>query len=246
MAKKKVKRKINVKAFCILLLVIYLIAMIIYYFLSMPIKNIYINGNEYVTDHEIISISKLKKYPTILKVSSSKIEKNINKIDLIKEVKVKRNIFGRVTINVVENKVLFFNRNNNKYVLSNKQELDNINVDHSVTTLINYVPDDIYQKLIEGLDKINSDILSSVSEIEYSVSKSGEKIIDDSRFILTMNDGNTVYINLLNIKNLNNYQSIYATLNDTLGIIYLDSSSNENVYFKSYESLIDEGDKVNE
>ena len=55
-----------------------------------------------------------------------------------------------------------------------------------------------------------------------------------------MNDGNTVYINLINIKNLNKYQSIYATLNDTLGVIYLDSSSNENIYFKSYESLAKE------
>ena len=52
-----------------------------------------------------------------------------------------------------------------------------------------------------------------------------------------MNDGNTVYINLINIKNLNKYQSIYATLNNVAGIIYLDSSSNENIYFKSYESL---------
>ena len=58
-----------------------------------------------------------------------------------------------------------------------------------------------------------------------------------------MNDGNTVYINLINIKNLNKYQSIYATLNDVLGVVYLDSSSNENIYFKSYESIQKEEEK---
>ena len=41
----------------------------------------------------------------------------------------------------------------------------------------------------------------------------------------------------MKLKNLNKYQSIYATLNNVLGIVYLDSSSNENIYFKSYESL---------
>ncbi len=240
MAKKKVKKKLNIKAFIVLLLVIYLVVMGIYYFLSMPIKNIYITGNKLISDNEIITEAGIKDYPAILKVNSIKIKKRLKNIDLVEDVKIKRNLFGKITIIVKEAKVLFYNRNNNKIVLSNKKEVKETDDVYGYATLINYVPDKIYNKLIESFNKIDINILNSISEIEYSVSKSGDKVIDDTRFILRMNDGNTVYINLINIKNLNKYQSIYATLNDVLGVVYLDSSSNENIYFKSYQSIEEE------
>ena len=239
MANKKVKRKLNIKAFIVFALVIYLIVMLVYYFLSMPIKNIYITGNSYVSDNDIIIAAGIKNYPSIIKLNSSKMKKNIKKLDYVDDVKIRRNIFGKLTINIKEANILFFNRNNNKLVLSNSKEIEDDN-SYGYASLINYVPKDIYKKLIVSLNKIDDNILKSISEIEYSISKSNDKVIDDTRFLLRMNDGNTVYINLINIKNLNKYQSIYATLNDTLGVIYLDSSSNENIYFKSYESLAKE------
>lgn len=239
MANKKVKRKLNIKAFIVFALVIYLIVMLVYYFLSMPIKNIYITGNSYVSDNDIIIAAGIKNYSSIIKLNSSKMKKNIKKLDYVDDVKIRRNIFGKLTINIKEANILFFNRNNNKLVLSNSKEIEDDN-SYGYASLINYVPKDIYKKLIVSLNKIDDNILKSISEIEYSISKSNDKVIDDTRFLLRMNDGNTVYINLINIKNLNKYQSIYATLNDTLGVIYLDSSSNENIYFKSYESLTKE------
>ena len=224
MAKKNIKRKLNIKAVIVCILIIYLFCMVIYYFLSMPIKNIYITGTTNLSDNEIIHAAGIKNYPSIIK---------LNYVD---DVKIKRNIFGKLTIDIKEANILFYNRNNNKLVLSNGKEIAEDN-SYGYASLINYVPKNIYKKLITSLDKIDDDILKSISEIEYSISKSNDKIIDDTRFILRMNDGNTVYINLINIKNLNKYQSIYATLNNVAGIIYLDSSSNENIYFKSYESL---------
>lgn len=239
MAKKKVKRKLNIKAFIALLLVIYLIAMIIYYFLSMPIKNIYITGTKNISDHEIIEVAGIKEYPSIIKLNSFKIKEKVKKLDYVEDVKIRRNLFGKLTIEIKEAKILFYNKNIEKLVLSNGKEITDDNT-YGYATLINYVPKNIYKKLITSLNKIDDNILSSISEFEYSVSKSGDKVIDDTRFILRMNDGNTVYINLINIKNLNKYQSIYATLNNVLGIVYLDSSSNENIYFKSYESIAKE------
>ena len=227
MAKKKIKRKLNIKALIVCILIIYLFCMLIYYFLSMPIKNIYITGTTNLSDNEIIHAAGIKNYPSIIKLNSGKMKKNIKKLNYVDDVKIKRNIFGKLTIDIKEANILFYNRNNNKLVLSNGKEIAEDN-SYGYASLINYVPKDIYKKLITSLDKIDDDILKSISEIEYSIS---------TRFILRMNDGNTVYINLINIKNLNKYQSIYATLNNVAGIIYLDSSSNENIYFKSYESL---------
>lgn len=237
--KKKVKKKLNIKAFIVLILIIYLFIMGVYLILSMPIKNIYIQGNHVLSDHDIIETAKIKDYPSIVKLNTIKIKKKLKELDYVEDVKIKRNLFGKLTITVQEAKVLFYNRNNNKIVLSNNKELEEKDF-YGYASLINYVPKKTYQKLIESLNKVDENILRSISEIEYSVSKSGDKVIDDTRFILRMNDGNTVYVNLINIKNLNKYQSIYATLNDVLGVIYLDSSSNENIYFKSYESIAKE------
>lgn len=242
MAKKKVKRRLNIKALLVLILIVYLMYMIVYSFLSMPIKNIYIKGNTYLSDNDIIEAANIKDYPSILKLSNGKIKKNIKSLDYIEDVKVKRNFFGKLTINITEAKVLFYNRNNEKLVLSNGKEIDDDN-SYGYPTLINYVPNEIYSKMVSSLKKTNYDILCSVSEMEYSVSKSGDKVIDDTRFILRMNDGNTVYVNLINIKNLNKYQEIYATVGDVKGVMYLDSSSNENIYFKSYDSIAKEQEK---
>ena len=63
-----------------------------------------------------------------------------------------------------------------------------------------------------------------------------------------MNDGNYVYINLANFNNLNKYEEIYATLDDTKkGVLNLDSSSNQ-VLFQTFESLKPEetGEVVND
>ncbi len=71
-----------------------------------------------------------------------------------------------------------------------------------------------------------------ISEIEYSVEKYNDKVVDEERFLLRMIDGNTIYVNLVNIEKLNKYQEIYAALQDK-GTLYLDSSS-KNYVFKKY------------
>ena len=42
-----------------------------------------------------------------------------------------------------------------------------------------------------------------------------------------MNDGNTVYVNLIHLDKLNNYIEIFASLENKKGILYLDSSSDK-------------------
>ena len=67
-------------------------------------------------------------------------------------------------------------------------------------------------------------IISSISEIEYSPDKSGTgSILDETRFMFRMNDGNIVYINLDKLNNMKYYFKIYASLNNKKGILHLDS-----------------------
>ena len=226
---KKVKRKISLKGLLFLILIIYLIGSIFYYLFTMPIKNIIINGNNYVTDEEIIKTSGLENYPNIFRISSLKIKKELKQNTLIKDVKISKNLLGKITINITENEPLFYNILTHKTILEDERDTDETII--GIPTLINYVPTDIYSDLINGLSKIDRNILTNISEIEYSPSKNGEIVFDESRFILRMNDGNTVYINTPNIKKLNNYNIIYSEISGK-GILYLDSASDNYIFKK--------------
>ena len=79
--------------------------------------------------------------------------------------------------------------------------------------------------------------LKHVSEIEYSPDIKNEKVIDKNRFLLRMNDGNYVYINLANMDNLNKYEEIYTTLDENKkGILNLDSTS-KGVVFQPFDLI---------
>ncbi len=235
---KKVKKKyhLNVKALFIMLLILIIIVFLCFKIVNFHLKNIYITGTTYLTDNEVITTAKLKNYPVMWQIRPHKITKNLKKLDLVNEVKVRLNPFGSITIKIDEAKVLFLN-SKGKAVLSNGKEIDNNNF-LGIPLLINEVPKKIYEEFIKSLKKVDSDIIYLISEIEYSPSKSGENVIDDKRFSLLMNDGNTVYINTVNIRQLNNYLEIYkAIANNQKGVLYLDSYNSDNYYFTPYSSL---------
>ncbi len=107
-------------------------------------------------------------------------------------------------------------------------------------TLINFTPDTTLEELVKGLNKVNPNIIKMIDEIEYMPYKSATgEIIDENRFKLAMNDGNTVYIDTANIKRLNQYLEIYASLDmETVkGVLYLDTITEENILFESYQSV---------
>ena len=236
---KKVKRKLNKKALIVIFLTLYLIIMAFYYCLTLPIKNIVITGNNLVSDSEIISTAGIKNYPEIFKVSSSKIVKELEKIDLIESAKVKKSLNGTITIEVVESKVLFYNALNSSVVLSNGKEVpDSETAIKGIPSLVNYVPSDIYKSLIAKMNETDSDIIALISEIEYSPDVKNDVTINDSRFILRMNDGNHVYIDLVNFENLNKYQLIYSNL-DEKGVLHLDGvyAGSDTIIFTSFAAL---------
>ena len=239
---KKKKRRLNIKRFLIFLFIIFVICFIIYKFLSIRISQIEINGTTYLTDTEIIEIAEIKDYPRIFSLKSFGIKDKIKLLDLVNDVKIHRNIFGKLTIDIDEASVLFYNKSNDKIVLSNKKEIEFNQNFLGIPTLINYVPNDIYEKLIEGLNNVDSDVLKMISEIEYAPFKTKDgDIIDDTRFLLRMNDTNTVYMNTINVKKMNKYIELAAAFlasnSESHGILYLDSAIDGNYYFESYESI---------
>ena len=238
--RKKRQLKFNKKNFIILSGIILFVVIFLMYLFNINITQIEINNTTLLSDTEIIEAAQIKYYPKLFSVSSSTLAKRIKKLDLVNDCKVSKNLYGKVTINIDENKVLFYNKANNKVVLSNEKEVENNNY-LGVATLLNYVPSDTYSSLIKGLSLVDSNILSIISEIEYSPSRTNNgEIIDNERFLLKMNDSNTVQVNIVNIKKLNKYLEIIASSvsqsSEKYGILYLDSA-NDSTLFKSYQAV---------
>lgn len=229
---KKTKKKIRLSGVIFMLLTIYLLGMLLYYFITLPVKSINIKGNSLLTDSQIISESKIDYNNSIFKLSTNKIKNNLLKNPLVESVNISRNLKGTINIDIKESKILFYNILTKKLVLSNGKEMEDTGDYVGFPVLVNYVPINIYKTLIKSLAKIDDSNYKMISEIEYSVEKYNDKVVDEERFLLRMIDGNTIYVNLVNIEKLNKYQEIYAVLQDK-GTLYLDSSS-KNYVFKKY------------
>lgn len=221
---KKKKVKVKIPMVILALLVVYLIYYGIASFLSMHITNIYISGNSYYSDWEIIKMAKLDNYPSFTKYSTFKIADNLEKNDLIINAKVKRRYFTRIYIEVEENKPLFIDSTTKKVVLSDGTRYDG---DFDLPTLVNSMDEKLYNKLIKKMKAVDDNVLRKISEIKYDPDD-----VDDERFLLTMNDGNYVYLTIIKFSMINDYNDIVATLDNKKGILYLNSGG----YFKIMEN----------
>lgn len=209
-------KKIKIVNILIVLLLFYIIGFYTYKVVVAPINNIFVVGNKYLTDQEIIDIAGIRNYPSFILTTKYNMKKKLLKNDLIDEVKIKKR-FGRIlTIEVEESSPLFIY--NDKVILSNSKQIENKN--YKLPTITNYVEDDILNKLIEKYQNVDDEIKIMISEIEYVPND-----IDKERFIITMNDGNYVYITLYKITSINEYIKIVSTLNNKKGILYLDSGN---------------------
>lgn len=220
MSKKRIKvkvkkRKLKIKRIFICFMVIILFLLVLYYISKLPIKNIYIIGNNILSDKEIIDIARISDYPSFVMTSSydiiSKLENNI----YIKKVEVKKKLYNKIYIYVTEKKILCIY--DDKLVLEDSSMIDN-NYDITSYPILLSDVTNIKDKFIDKFSLVDDTILFKISEIEYTPND-----VDSERFALRMNDGNLVYITLNKIEKLNRYNSIYSSLEGKKGIVYLDS-----------------------
>ena len=215
MTKKIVKRKkLRVFRLLLLLFVIAIISFFVYLYVTTNTQNIIIKGNNYISDEEILQETDLKNYPSFILTMPSKIQKKLAKNEYIKSVKVRRKFYHTFEITIKEYDVLFKNDTLNKYVLDNKKEITR------VPRLVNYTPDKKYSSLIENMKSVDKSILGKISEISYQPNE-----FDKDRFLLLMDDGNSVYLTLTKFEMINYYNEVLGQLEGRRGILYLDSGN---------------------
>ena len=197
--KRKKRRKLKIKNIMILLLILTTIGICIYYFVTMPIKNIYLKGNNIIPDNIIIEDSNINNYPSFLLTSNYEIEKRLKKNKYIEKVKVSKKIGNIIEIKITEYKPIAIIEKDNKIVLSSGEIVDNkYNIVDS-PILTNTVDKNVYNEFINKFSKIENNILRQISQIEYNPTN-----VDKKRFLLYMNDSNMVYITLTKIEKINN------------------------------------------
>lgn len=218
MKSKKKKRKIRYDRILIFLVIVIFIVISFTFLFNLKISNIYILNNSFLTDQEIIEMAGISDYPETLKNLSVQIEDRLKNNIYIKDVKVYKKGLTRVYIDVVENRPLFYYESSKKTVLTDGRETDEKSV---VPTVINYITDNYYDAFINEMANLDENILKRISEIQFSPND-----VDDNRFLLTMTDGNYVYVNISTFNKLNKYISIIAELPNKNGILYLDYGNN--------------------
>lgn len=221
--KKVKKRKIRFGRIFLVLIILFLLFYLLANIFKFPIKNIYVKGNNILSDQEIIEIVQIENYPSIFSKSSNEMKKRLEKSIYIKKAKITKKYLREVHITIEDNYPLFYDSDKKKTILLNKKKTtEKLNA----PLLINYVPDTIYNLFLEKMSSLDYDTIKRISEIKYDPNE-----VDEERFLLTMSDGNYVYLTLEKFEVINNYVDIIKTFNNKKGILYLDSGE----YFKIME-----------
>ena len=221
MAKIKKKKRLKLIPFLLFVLVITGAFFLVDVLLDTRIENLVIKGNKLVTDQQIIDEAGLSNYPSFYKTTSYNIKKALEKNSFIKEVKIKRSFYHVITIEVSEYKVLLKKETTGKLVLENMNEVTtDQEIPYTVPRLVNDVPKNKYSKLLKNLLKVKRSVRSSISEFYYDPNE-----FDKDRFLLYMDDGNSVYLTLTKFRMINYYNDVLPQLDGKKGILYLDSGN---------------------
>ncbi len=221
MAKKmKKKRKLKLIPAFLFLVVITIIYFAVSIYLKIDIQNIVVKNQTYLKEQDILEMAGLEDYPSFYFTTTSSIKRRLKASPFLKNVEVKKEFFHKVIIEVEEYRILYREGESQKLVLENGEKLDEGETMIGVPTLVNYVPDEKEKSLQKGMKKVKDNIASTISEIEYVPNE-----YDKDRFLLFMDDGNSVYLTLTKFEMINYYHEVLPQLEGKKGILYLDSGN---------------------
>ncbi len=221
MAKVIKKKKLRLLPFLIFIIVIAVIVFVCLFILDTKVKNIIITGNEILSDDEIIDLAGLTDYPSFYKTLNITMKNNIKENPLIKNVDINRSFYHIIEINVDEYEILYKREDNGKYVLENKDEITlDKEIPYTIPRLINEIPNKKLNSFIKYYKRVDLSIREKISEIKYDPNE-----FDEDRFLLYMDDGNSVYITITKFERLNYYNDVLPQLEGKKGYLYLDSGN---------------------
>ena len=214
--KRRKRKKLKIKSVLLFLFFLSVIVGTVYLLTLIKVRSFYVSNNQYLTDEEVLKELKLNKKSSFLLTNEIMEKGIIKKSKFIKDIDIKRTLDLEFKIKVTEYNLLFYDKNDNKTVIENGEKIDYL--DNRIPVLINEISDDsVYKNLVKKMNKVDKNTKEMISEITYSPNG-----IDKERFLLSMNDGNYVYVTLTKLSKINEYRSIINSVENKKGILYLD------------------------
>ena len=99
---KVTKKKLKVKNLLVTLVILMLLILVGIDITRLPVKNIYISGNNILNDKTIIELADLTNYPPYLNTYFSNIKKKLLENEYIKSVNIKRTLSRKIYIEIEE------------------------------------------------------------------------------------------------------------------------------------------------
>lgn len=234
--KKQRRKKANRRLSTILLLFAVLIALVVYMQTSISdVKAVNVNGLYWLSEEYVLEKSDLSTSTKIVQVSPNKVEQAINSLPGVREAKVDRSWYNEITIDVDEEKMIAYSRDNEGEVV--------VLADGSVhptgqivkpemlkdgPLLRQFKTDADMEKVAGELEKVDDATRARMSEIVFS-KKEGEP----TRYEIYMNDGNTLLTPTYKLnQNVSKYGEIFENIpKGQRGTIVMDGG----YYFVPYE-----------
>lgn len=222
--KKKIvnKKKNNILKWTSLFII--LLVVLVLFLLSdlFNIKTIKVEQNNIISEEEIINLSGLQIDENMFKFLKGKIKDNIKTNPYIKEVQIKRNLKGTVTIQVEERVATFLLKTEDKYAYIDNQGyiLEIVNKADKLTEITGFTEQNIVpgeRLIVENLEKLDT----VIKIMEAAQNKNLEKSIttidisDKTNYLITMKNEKKV-IHFGDSSNINDkFLYIEALLKDT-------------------------------
>ncbi|MFP7296041.1 cell division protein FtsQ/DivIB [Neobacillus niacini] len=240
--KEQRRRKANRRLIFLLFLFFTMIAVVAYVQSPLShVKKITIKGNDLLSTNEIISTSHLSKQTNIWSVKTDSIALKLQKLNVIKEAKVKIIWPNTVVIEIEEREKIAYLESENSYypVMENGKILKDREVSEvpiNAPILFKFKEGAILKETVSALVELPDEVLNAISELHYTPKKT-----DQYHISLFMNDGFEVRATLRSFsEKMIHYPSIISQLDPTKkGIIDLEVGS----YFKAYELEADESEE---
>jgi len=232
--KEQRRRKANRRLIILLFLFFSMIAVVAYVQSPLShVKKITIKGNDLLSTNEIISTSHLSKKTNIWSVKKDSIALDLQKVNVIKEAKVKMVWPNTVMIEIEERKKIAYLESDNSYypVMENGKILKDREVAEipvNAPILFKFKEGAILKETVSALLELPDEVLNAISEVHYTPKKT-----DQYHISLFMNDGFEVSATLRSFseKMIHNPSIISQLDPNKKGIIDLEVGS----YFKAYE-----------
>lgn len=194
------KRQKRIQYVIITFLVLLIFLFLLYMFTPLSrISNIKISGNNNVSNSQVEKALDVKDNSRMYTYSKRKGIQNLKKNDLIKDVKIKKQLPNTLKVQITENQVVGVVKEKNKYVpiIEGNQELKNFdgNIAGSGPILEGFKGEE-KSNMIKSLSKMSPEIRDMISEIKYAPKQNSP-----NRILLYMQDDMQVVGNIKTIAN---------------------------------------------